>query len=350
MPMPDSLPPKLTLPGSAALTGLGRRSKRRFRFSRAHAGITVAALLIGGTLGWWELGLSRAPLASGDEARWAPAAPNGAEQRQLDAAFAALKSGRFAEARAQFGALVRSHPRWTALNGNLALTALYGHDIPLFKQLVGQGEAHGLIAPADARYLLGQWCLDSRQFESAGRYFGEAAGADPSRPEIYFYWGECLLQQGRPVEAVGKFRAAQLRNPYPMLDGVYETQLWLAEVESGLETNDGTAARIDEALAADHPSSAAWFAAAARAVEVGKYAEAAGDLAKARKTCEPGIFRMVLSDPFFFAEGWRPELAELYAEMFPPGARPIALPPATPGKNAHDDIEDPSKQPTPDVP
>lgn len=290
-----------------------RRARRAQNLGWMQAGIALGTLVVG-----YALGHRHGPPVPPPVREKPPAmtAPTAAEQADLDAAFAAMKSARYAEARRLFAALAHTHPQWPTLNHEIALATLSEADVLGFKTFVERGEISGEIAPADSRTLLGQLSISTGQYDDADRFLGEAANADPIRADTYYYWGDCLLRRGKPAEAIEKFRAAQLRNPYPTAETLCEAKLWLAEVASGRETTDGTAARIDKALAADRPSSQARFAEAARAVKAGRFAEAAEALAKARDVSDPPMFRVMLLDSYFNAERWRHEFAPVYRETF----------------------------------
>ena len=280
--------------------------------------------------GWRQLGVALGTLAIGyglgrRHAGPAPAVPDppapivaltATEQAELDTAFAAFRSARYGEARRLFVALAQKYPRWKTLNNALAITALAAGDNLGFKKLVEEGESSGAIRPAESRLLLSQLFVGTKDYESANQFLAESASADPIRAETYYYWGDCLLRWGKPKEAAEKFRAAQLRNIYPTAETLFQTKFWLAEVESGLETTNGIGEQIDQALAAEHPTSPALFAAAARAIKAGQFAQAADHVAKARQISEPATFRIMLQDPYFYGEHWRPEFRAIFAEAF----------------------------------
>ena len=292
------------------------------------AATALAALLVGYALGWRHGGSGAGSAGSSNRLDAASlAAPTASEQRDLDAAFAALRSPRHAEAQQMFTVLVQKHPQWGSLHTQIALAALYANDSAAFEKLVNQGVNSGTVAPADGLSLLGQRAMDNKEYEDANHYLGQSVGADPSRAETYYYWGDCLLRWGQPNGAVEKFRAARLRNPNPTVDHVYLSKLWLAEIESGLEAADGSGALIDRALAAEQPGSPALFAAAARAIKAGQFDRAAADLTRARLVCDPATFRVMLQDPYFSEQQWRPEFAAFYPggpKAQPPPVRPVA--------------------------
>ena len=64
------------------------------------------------------------------------------------------------------------------------------------------------------------------------------------------------------------------------------------------------------------PPSQARLAEAARAIKAGRFDEAAEALAKVRKVSDPPMFRVMLLDPYFHAERWRPGFAAIYKEAF----------------------------------
>ncbi len=273
-------------------------------------GVALGTLLVG-----YALGERHAGSASAVPEKPAPiVALTAPEQADLDAAFSALRSAHYAEARQRFVVLAQKHPRWETLNDKIALAALESGDNLGFKKIVEEGENRGVIHPAESRFLMSQLCTSAKDYENANRLLGESTSADPVRSDTYYYWGDCLLWWGKPKEAAAKFRAGQLRNIYPTAEALFETKLWLAEVESGLETTDGIGEQIDQVLKSDRPTSSAWFAAAARAVKVRQFALAADYVAKARQTSEPTTFRIVLEDPLFYGEHWRPEFRAIYAE------------------------------------
>ena len=304
-----------------------RRRLRRGPLLWVQAATALTALLVGYGLGGRRAGPSAGPARGVEVSALGP--PTAEEQRELDAAFTALRSPRHAEAQRMFTALAQKRPDWGELRAQIALAALYGNDVATFEKLINQGENTGAIAPADGQLLLGQQFMDAKEFEDANRCLGQAVGADPSRADTYYSWGDCLVRSGRPNEAVEKFRAARLRNFDPMLDHVYLSRLWIAEVASGLEHTDGAAAQIDQALAAERPMSPALFARAARAVTTGRFAEAAEALTQVQVITQPVTFHLMLQDPLFYEEHWRPELAGFYAGGT--HGRPPASPAPAPG-------------------
>lgn len=290
------------------------RLKRRLRLI---ASLAVVALVAWGG-GYWfgqrhaEAG---APFWRGQQLPGE--APTAEEQAALDAAFAALRSARYAEARQLFTTLVENHRRWASLYPMIALATLYQNDASGFKKYVEQSENNGEMSPADSSFLLAHYSLNAKAFADANKSFGECVGADPTRPQTYYFWGDCLMQWGNPAEAVKKFRTARLCNLYPTADNLYETRYWLAEIKSGLETSDGSAEEITRALAAERPKSSALFAGAGRAIKSGQFVQAAEYLLKTRQISDPVLFHVVLLDPSFYEERWRPEFKAIYAEEFP---------------------------------
>lgn len=318
-----------------------RRSGQRQRQGLIQASLVLAAGLAGYLFGSWHAG----PAAPGPAAnRPKPlllAAPNDADQQALDAAYAAMRSSQPADACRRFAALAQQHPQWPFLHRDAVLAALYANDGEDVEKIIVQGTSAGALPPAEGKFLLGLMAVQSKQFEDAERYLSESAGADPTRADTYYLWGECLLRWGKPNLAVAKLRAALLRNPYPALDNLYQSKLWLAEIESGFETTDGTAQQIDQALATDQPTSAALLARSARAIKAGQFAEAADALVKAQRVSDPAAFRALLDDPYFSENNWRPEFGPIYADAFRASA-PLAA--ASPAPLARKEPE-PARQP-----
>ena len=249
-----------------------------------------------------------------------PAAPverlTPSAQLALDAAFTTLKSDRPGDSRSQFAELLRLHPGWPTLALEEARAALYQHDGAGSKLLVDAGEKAGQITSSDAAFFSGLLRMTANDFQAANISFERAAAADPTRPDIFYFWGECLRRQGRPAEAVDRLRSALLRNQYETADGLYQLKLWLSEIQANVENDNGSGAALDAELASPQPRGYALMAAAARDMRAEKFADAAVKIRKAAVAIDPPVMRMVLQDPTFSQESWRPELAEFY-----PGAK-----------------------------
>ena len=87
------------------------------------------------------------------------------------------------------------------------------------------------------------------------------------------------------------------------------------------EKTNGTDAAIDASLTTPYPRRGV-VGAAARAMKANRFAEAAQFMTRGRAAMDQVVFNVVLHDPSFFQESWRPEIAPFYAE---PGApRPAA--------------------------
>ena len=154
--------------------------------------------------------------------------------------------------------------------------------------------------------------MTMQAFDKSEAAFGRAIAIDPSRPDVFYFWGECLRREGKPQDAAEKFYQALIRNQYETTEGLYQLKLWLSEIQADQEGAKGSNAKIDADLATSHPSGAALFAAAARHIKAGQFKEAGERVGQAQKVLEPAVFRVVLQDPFFLQENYRPELAPYY--------------------------------------
>jgi Tfp pilus assembly protein PilF len=284
------------------------------RWGRRLGTLALAALAC--AAGW---GLARtrserkvAPVADSQVELWTIPAVSAPQQRALDAAFAALKTGHLAAADQKFSDLLKQQRLWTILNSDRACVALAQHNEAKFQVLVEQGEKDGSLNAADGKLLLALQMTKPGTFQTAGGLFAEAAAADPTRSDIFDQWGDCLLRWGKPADAAEKFRGALLRNPFPVMDDLYQTKVVLAQIQSGQDSPAGLGQRLDTALADPEPSTAALFAGAARAMRTNQFAAAASFLERARKVTAPSMYLALLLNPCFSGDSWRPELAPLY--------------------------------------
>lgn len=320
--------------------------------------LVTLGLLLGGALGY---GLGRAGAGNGPDAggtRRAFAAPTppptlsplagalatdvlAAVDADVDAAFTALKAGRFDDARARLRAAQERRPApaptfgggitglgtvgavgaggWPSLEVENARTFFYagnpsGADTALDAHLrTLPVDAFGARADALLLRALVQGAMRNPAF--ADQCFAAAASADPARADIYFFWGNALRNEGKPLEAAAHFRSALLRNQFETIDGLYRLKLWLSQLQIDDTQAAEASAAIDAALAPKppaEPTGYAFLGAAARALRAGDYAAAGGFIARARTRLEPVILRVTLSDPTFAQENWRPELAGFF--------------------------------------
>ena len=231
-------------------------------------------------------------------------------QAQVDAAFQEVKQGRYQEGHDQFIALREQHPEWWPLDIEAARASLYRHDL-----LEAQRALHG-IPPgqglSDQDFVLGLLHLTNQELELAAASFASAAARNPARPDVYYFWGECLRRIGKPREAAEKFHSALLRNQYEYAEGLYQLKLWLSQIQADQEKSSGASAAINKALASPRPPYEALFAAAAREIKTKHFKEAADFLSRAQGITEPSVFRVIMQDPSFVEESTRPELAPFY--------------------------------------
>ena len=191
-----------------------------------------------------------------------------------------------------------------------ARAALYEHNSQQAQSTLGVLSANRLTPDAD--FMTALLHLTNKEFDLAETSFGTAVALDPSRPDFYYFWGECLRRDGKPQEAIDKFRSALLRNQYENSEGLYQLKLWLSEIQADKEEMSGAGKEIDTALLQPRPPYEALFAAAGRAIKVKNFATAADFIKKAQGITEPAVFRVILQDPTFLEEATRPELAGFY--------------------------------------
>ena len=278
--------------------------------------LVTACLLAGGLAGGYFLGRS-------DTAK---AVPNGVTlkdpaklvvdplkpevQAQVDAAFEATKKGRYQEARDQFAALREQHPDWWSMSIESARASLYLHD-PQTAQHALAGVSSDLGLP-DVDFIMGLLHLTSKELDLAEASFAAAVARDPARPDFYYFWGECLRRDGKPLEAAGRFHSALLRNQYENSEGLYQVKFWISEIQADQAGPSGANKEIDAALALSRPPYEALFAASARELRAKRYKEAADFIARAQAFTEPAVFRVIMQDPVFLEEANRAEIAPFY--------------------------------------
>ncbi len=310
----DSLPAGLRLTRSADSTHTPRRGLARWIVAL----VSALCLLAGGIGGYF--------LRANNAAAAAPAASTGGSAAEhnaapvlplapvvladVDAAFAANKTGQFADARQRFDALAGKHPDWVSMRIEAARATLYEHDFDAAGAILAAVERQG--PNADAAFLTGLLQMTTQAYDKSEAAFARAVAINPAQAEIFYFWGECLRREGKPQDAAEKFRQALIRNQYETTEGLYQLKLWLSEIQSDQEKAKDTNARIDADLASGHPSGPGLFAAAAREIKAGRFKEAGEHIGQAQKVMEPAVFRVILQDPTFLEQNFRPELAPYY--------------------------------------
>ena len=269
------------------------------------------------------------------------AAPNDAfaltpaDQADLDAAYTARHARKYTEAEQLFTALERRHPGWGPMEVELGRTQYYdnkAYDASFtLKAAADKGNS-----PAEANFLLGMLNKARRSYPEAEVSFAKAVAIDPTQPEYYFFWGECLREEGKLLEATGKFHSALLRNQYETATGLYRAKLWLCAIEADQAAKTGVDAEIDAALAERYPPMEAFIAAAARDLKANDLRAAVAHLASANQRADPVVVRYILGDPFFAETLSKPEVAAIFRSGPPdvsPGPVNAAGPPApAPGR------------------
>ena len=234
------------------------------------------------------------------------------EEENLDAAYSAQKAGKYAAARQLFSSLKATHPSWYSIDAAAGTAEMFQQDWPA-AQISFEALTNREVAGADANFRLGILFTVRKAYDRAERCFAAAVAGDPSRPEFYFFWGECLHQEGKPREAIRRFRSALLRNEFVAADSFYRLKLWLCEVQADLEDHDGTSVQIDSAMAQPAPPIEALVATAARDIKAGDFKMAASRLLQARTLVNPTLYSAILHDPTFLQERWRPEMGQVFA-------------------------------------
>jgi Tfp pilus assembly protein PilF len=212
---------------------------------------------------------------------------------------------------------MEKRPDWGIINIEMARIALYRRDRAEAVKIVLDAESSGAVPTAEANMMLGALSIAANKFDDANRSLEVAAAADPTRADIFYLWGESLSRQGKPLEAAKKFRSAALRNQYETAASLYQLKWWLADIQSEQEIISGANKAIDDALATPQPPSEALMAAAARSIKAGEYSKAAEFITKGRQCTDAAVFRVIMQDPAFFQEKWRPEFKGFYQEPKP---------------------------------
>lgn len=275
----------------------------------------LLCLALGGAGGWalQAKNNSLTPLASA-ASRGRPGGPtlplNPPVLAEVDTAFETVKGGKFADGRQSFTRLAEQHPGWPSMRIEAARAALYEHNFDEAEKILGQLLREG--PNTDAEFLTGLLQMTTQAYDKSEAAFGRAVALDPARPDIFYFWGECLRREGKPQDAADKFHEALIRNQYETTEGLYQLKLWLSEIQADQEAAKGSNAKIDTDLASGHPSGAALFAAAARHIRAGQYKQVGERVAQAQKVMDPAVFRVVLQDPLFLQENFHAELAPFY--------------------------------------
>ena len=231
-------------------------------------------------------------------------------QAAVDAAFENTKHAKYDDARKQFEALFAEHPEWPSMEIEAARAALYARDFQGSQALLGKATQDRPLA--DATLLAALLHLTAQEYDAADVSFAAAVATDPARADIYYFWGENLRREGKPLLAAEKFKAALSRNQYENVEPLYLLKYWISLIQADQEGPSGEGAKIDAGLASPHPSSAALFAGAARAVKAADYKAAAGFLTRAQAITDPTVFSVILRDPTFLEANIRPELQPFY--------------------------------------
>ena len=235
------------------------------------------------------------------------------QQAQLDEAYQASKSGHYAEARQIFSSLAIKHPEWPRIAVDVARTAIYQADLIQAHRVLNELMQDDSPARADAFFMSGVMQLRGKEFPEAETAFGAATAVDPTQSNYYYFWGECLRQEGKQTEAGQRFRSALYRNQLETGEDLIQLKVWLCDISTDQDKSNGVDAAIEAELSRPFPRSSALMAMAARLLKTGQFAEAAGVISRGQASMDQVIFQIVMVDPAFTVESWRPELAPFYA-------------------------------------
>lgn len=231
-------------------------------------------------------------------------------EAETSAAFAAMKERRFEDARTRFRALAAQGPRLHPVGLEVARCFLYEGNC-LEAQRTLEPYLTDERTAAEAHFLFGLVKLTERDFELAANYFRRAAAAAPTRADAHYMLAEALRRAGKNSGASPHYRAALARNQVETNELTYRLKLWISEVQDGT-LSESRRAELAAALQKPDVGSEPLIVEAAVRLKAGDFAGAAQRLGEASKLMEPLLFKVMLFDPLFSQEAWRPELAPFY--------------------------------------
>ena len=276
--------------------------------------LALAALVVGGGAGYLlghSQAAAQAPLRTADTTKnLLPIPLSNETQAALETAFTNTKQGHYTEARQQFEALYAKHPEWPSMEIEAARAALYQRDMDGTQSLLTAATRERPLA--DAALLAALLHLAAQEYDTADGAFAQAAATDPARSDIYYFWGENLRREGKPQQAASRFKSALVRNQYENVEPLYLLKYWISLVQADQEASSGEGPKIDASLASAHPTSAALFAGAVRALKAGNYKDAAALVTRAQAVTDPTVFGVIMRDPTFMEVNLRPEFAPFY--------------------------------------
>ena len=129
------------------------------------------------------------------------------EEGGLDAAYKARHQKEFARAMQLFALLAPKPWNHGAMELEIGRTLLYQGKFSDARAVLETAADKGTMA-ADANLLLGALYKAQKSYPQAETSFAAAVALDPTRPEYYYIWGECLREEGKLLEATTKLRSA----------------------------------------------------------------------------------------------------------------------------------------------
>ncbi len=307
-------------------------------------GAVACLALVGG----WTVfhGLQSHPAAgSGAETSGRPSAtvsPSGEKPASdealgmADLVLAAMEQGNVARAAELLADAQRRRLPLPGANYQSALLALHdGGFIPATRWLDASVEA-GEAVP-ECLYLRATIAASAGDYRLVAGTFEKAARYAPFNPRYYFYWGEALRRQGKPLEAVERFEHALHCRPSAADADLIGFKLNLARVEAG---NDPEfQASLASKLTQEPVSANLLLVAAANEINRATYAAATPYLQRAAQMLPPVVFQSRLRDYYFRLPAQQKEVAAEWAALTPPPPPRAA---ETPSQEAKRPVVDPA--------
>ncbi len=240
--------------------------------------------------------------------------PELAEQamQTADAGLQAEHAGDPDKARKVYETAVNKHVPLAGMNYRLAVLAVQRNDRLEAEQRLERTMQNGENV-AESCYVLARLAADKGDYEDASDDFQRATQAQPFTGKYFFYLGEMLRREGKPLAAVVAFEQA-LARPYTAESGdLYLFKQRLAKVEFGHDDvfNAELAARLKEASIAGE-----WLLlAAAQELDHQAYTAAAEHLRLASDHLPSVLYATLTRDYAFQTYAKRSEVAALLGRI-----------------------------------
>ena len=270
--------------------------------------------------------VSAVPRATVDRAE-----PNSQVPDLIDRAMAAESKMDFARAMELLHEVQREKSRVMGVDYHLALLAYESGDmarvLPLLNRSIEEGEE--VAACYNLRGTL------TNHVSGPGHGLDDLEMAilvDPYNAKYFYFVGEALRREGKPMAALPRLRQASDRVRDPAMQGLYDLKVRLAQLELGQES--AFTGQLAVELQRTPPSIDWLFTAAAVAMRANRFDDASGYLDKTLALTDQTTMHTRLDDYFFYGYANEKSLARFYAPLRPvstPAPAPItALPTAPP--------------------